>query len=221
LEGIAMIPYHKIQTVFKRDPETNHKTLLEGAFSRPEFEYLRQNSWVFTEKVDGTNIRVMFDGNAISFNGKSDNAQMPAPLVRRLQELFLPQLPLFIKEWDVTTLLQDGGVCLYGEGYGGKIQKGGKYRETQDFVLFDVKIGEWWLQRPDVEEIAQKLGLDIVPVIGHGTLLDMVDQVRGGFDSEWGHFPAEGIVARPRTELVARNGQRIITKLKCKDFNAA
>ena len=50
-----MKEYHKIQTVFKRDPETNHRTLLEGQYSMPEFEYLANNQWVFTEKIDGTN----------------------------------------------------------------------------------------------------------------------------------------------------------------------
>ena len=46
----------------------------------------------------------------------------------------------------------------------------------------------------------------------------MINLVRSGFNSKWGEFKAEGIVARPETELKRRNGQRIITKLKYKDF---
>ena len=76
--------YHKIQTVYKRDPDTKYKTLLIGEFSRPEFEYLQSNMWLFTEKVDGMNIRVMFDGKSIVFGGKTDNAQLTANLVARL-----------------------------------------------------------------------------------------------------------------------------------------
>ena len=38
--------------------------------------------------------------------------------------------------------------------------------------------------------------------------------------STWGDFEAEGIVARPKTELMARNGSRLITKIKCRDFAA-
>ena len=34
----------------------------------------------------------------------------------------------------------------------------------------------------------------------------------------WGEFQAEGIVARPRVTLFSRNGERIITKVKCRDF---
>jgi len=206
--------YHKIQTVFKRNPETKFKTLLEGDFSLPEFEYLKQNEWVFTEKVDGTNIRVMYNGiGQIKFGGKTDNAQIPSDLINRLNERFLPQLKTF------ETLWEDAQVCLYGEGYGVKIQKGGgNYRQDQDFVLFDVKINEWWLQRKDVEQIAEHFKLDIVPIIGHGTLFDMVNLAQNSFISIWGNFIAEGIVARPAVELKSRNGSRIITKVKHKDF---
>lgn len=207
-----MKKYHKIQTVFKRDPDTKFKTLIEGDFSLPEFEYLKNNQWVYTEKVDGTNSRVMFDGKTITFGGKTDKSQIPSGLVNKLNSKFLPQIKLFEDNFE-------DGVCLYGEGHGAKIQKGGdNYRPDQGFVLFDIMIGDWWLQREDVESIAVVLGIKVVPIIGYGTLLDMVEKTRAGFDSQWGKFRAEGIVARPKIELKSRNGSRIITKIKCKDF---
>lgn len=208
-----MNEYHKIQSVFFRDPATKHKTFLMGQWSMPEFAYLANNQWAFTEKVDGTNIRVMWDGNAVTFGGKTDNAQIPAQLVTRLQERFLPQVERFTEKFG-----EQGNVCFYGEGYGAKIQNGGLYRPDQDFVLFDVKIGNWWLYREDVEKLAEGFGLDIVPIIGYGTLHQAIEQVRRGFNSQWGSFAAEGIVARPCTELRARNGERVITKIKHKDF---
>jgi hypothetical protein len=207
-----MREYHKIQTVFKRDMESKHKTLLEGEWTLPEFEYLAGNQWVFTEKVDGTNIRIMFQDGSITFGGKTDSAQIPAQLVARLNERFLP----------LTGLMQEtfsSNVCLYGEGYGAKIQKGGgNYRPDQDFVLFDVKIGDWWLQRANVEDVAAKLGVDVVPIIGEGTLFDAINWAKRGIESTWGDFEAEGIVARPKTELKTRSGERLITKIKCRDF---
>ena len=207
-----MKEYHKIKTVFNRDPETKFKTLLIGQYALPEFEYLKDNEWVFTEKVDGTNIRVMFDGDKITFGGKTERAQIPGTLVTKLQEMFLPGLDKFMEIFDCP-------VCLYGEGYGARIQKGGgNYRNDQGFVLFDVKIGNWWLQRKDVGDVAAKLRIEIMPIIGKGNLDDLVSKVSGGFRSEWGEFLAEGIVARPAVELWARNGDRIITKIKHKDF---
>jgi hypothetical protein len=208
--------YHKIQTVYMRDPATNHKTLLEGQYSLPEFAWLANNEWVFTEKVDGTNIRVMFDAGGITFGGKTDAAQIPAKLVARLQERFASP------DVFASVFGENAGVCLYGEGYGAGIQKGGVYRPDQDFVLFDVRVGEWWLQREDVEDVAAKLGLDVVPVVGRGTLAEMVEMTRGGFTTRWALHGqvtvAEGIVARPATELRTRSGERLITKIKHKDF---
>lgn len=99
------------------------------------------------------------------------------------------------------------------------IQKGGgNYYSDQRAVLFDVHVGEWWLRRLDVEGIAAALGIPVVPIVGEGTLAEMVEMVRKGFNSQWGDFIAEGIVARPRVELKARDGSRIITKIKHKDF---
>ena len=202
-----MNEYHKIQTIFKRDPENKHKTLLEGQFTLQEFEFLKDNLWVFTEKVDGTNIRIMCKSDGVTFGGKTEQAQIPATLITRLQEHFVGGHHF------------EHDVCLYGEGYGPKIQKGGgNYRQDQDFVLFDVKVGDMWLRRDSVEEIAEKLNIDVVPIIGVGTVKDMISKCRKGFRSVWGDFQAEGIVARPVVELQTRDGHRIITKLKCKDF---
>ena len=208
-----MKEYHKINTIFKRDMNSPRKTLILGDWSEPEFEYLAENRWEFTEKVDGTNIRVMIVNGAVTFGGKTDNAAIPSPLVKRLQERFLPQTDALLAAFP------DGG-CLYGEGYGAKIQNGGNYRADQDFVLFDVRVGEFWLRRPSIEDVAEKFGLDVVPVIGFGTLADAVQQARESIISRWGRFPAEGIVARPACELLTRSGHRIICKFKTRDFQS-
>ena len=210
-EGEIMEQYPKIQTVFNRDPATNYKTVIDGDFSKPEFEYLKKNTWIFTEKVDGTNIRIIWDMERVRFAGKTDNAQIPAFLYDRLTELF--DKDLFLEKFSCP-------VCLYGEGYGAKIQKGGENYKMGgvDFVLFDVLIDGWWLERKNFEEIAGSLGIKIVPIIGEGDLFDLKDLVLSGFNSRWGNFQAEGIVAKPKMELKARNGERIITKLKHKDF---
>ena len=211
LNGGNMSEYHKIQTIYKRDPETKNKNLLEGDFSLPEFKYLATNKWIFTEKVDGTNIRVIWDGETVRFGGRTDNAQIYVPLLDRLQELF---------DSLIMAEVFKGPIVLYGEGYGSKIQKGGGnyIPDGVDFVLFDISAGDTFLERDKVTEIANYMSLDQVPVIGEGTLYDAVEMARNGFTSTWGDFQAEGIVARPETELKDRRGSRIITKIKCRDF---
>jgi ATP-dependent RNA circularization protein (DNA/RNA ligase family) len=218
-----MKQYHKIQTVYKREQFAKNKLLI-GEYSMPEFEYLKNNLWVFTEKVDGTNIRVMFDGSAVTFGGKTDNAQMPVFLLYKLQELFegTPKRELFKNKFVDPTTDEPGAVevCLYGEGYGAKIQKGGGnyVKDGVDFVLFDVWVNGWWLEREAVEDIAKHFGIKAVPIIGTGTLDDMIEITKKGFLSEWGEFTAEGIIAKPLVELKTRRGDRVITKIKHKDF---
>jgi len=215
-----MNQYHKINTIFKRDM-ANCGKIIEGVFAEPDFEYLKNNVWVFTEKVDGTNIRVMWNGKQVVFGGKSDNAQIPVFLLYKLQELFegTAKKKLFTEKFTPKDPAEEIKVCLYGEGYGAKIQSGGNYiPDGVSFVLFDVKIGDMWLKREDVEDIAKTFELKTVPIIGTGTLKDMVDKARNGFNSQWGEFIAEGIVARPEVELKNRRGYRIITKIKHKDF---
>jgi len=208
-----MFPYHKIQTIYKRNPATKFKTILEGEFALPEFEYLAHNEWELTEKVDGTNIRIIFDRWVLSFKGKTDNAQISPFLENKLRETFVPRLPLLEEMFPQ-------GCCLYGEGFGNKIQAAGKnyIPDGQDFVLFDVRVGDWWLERDAVYQVADDLAIPSVPVVEYGNLWDATELVRAGFNSAWGNFTAEGVIARPTTSLFSRNGNRIIAKLKYKDF---
>ena len=207
-----MKEYNKIKTFWKRESE-RPCNMIVGEYALPEFELLKDLEWVATEKVDGTNVRVMWDGNKVKFGGKTDNAQMPMILVDKLNELFGGEAneQLFEQTFDCP-------VCLYGEGFGAKIQKGGGNYGEVDFVLFDVKVGEFWLKRDDVEDVADKLGIKVVPIKEVGTLQELSDLVKKGFNSQWGDFIAEGIVARPKVELRDRTGKRIITKMKHKDF---
>lgn len=208
-----MKEYPKIQTVWKRDPETKYKTLLAGQFARPEFEYLKKCEWIWTEKIDGTNIRVIFSHEVI-FRGKTDNAQIPPFLERKLEELFP------FEKMDFA--FGESEICLYGEGYGARIQKGGGnyISDGVGFILFDVLIDRWWLQREQVEDIAYKLGIPVVPVVGLGYLETAIKITKGDFSSALmqGGLPAEGLVMFPKELLFDRAGRRIITKIKAKDF---
>ncbi len=204
-----MKEYPKIETLFNRDEKTFKVKV--GEWRLPEFAYLQNNEWVFTEKIDGTNVRVMWSPETgISFGGKTDNAQMPTFLLAKLQELFPIE--------KMRTLYPDISMCLYGEGYGTKIQKGGGNYISNgvNFILFDVLIDNWWLERENIEDIASKVGVACVPIVGKGTLNDMVKLVGG--KSTFGDFLVEGVVAKPLVTLFTRRGQRLVAKLKAKDF---
>ena len=220
-----MTQYPKIQTVFLRDPKTNYKTLLEEEWAKKEFEYLQDLDWIWTEKIDGTNIRIIWNGEKVRFGGKTDNAQIPTFLLAVLQDTFTVEklTEVFPKpELEEGEDPEESEICLYGEGYGAKIQKGGNYlSDRTDFILFDCKIGDWWLTRESCKEIAENLSIKIVPVIDIAPLLDAVEFCKVGFKStiaENKDYDAEGLVLKPYVDLFDRSGQRVITKIKTKDF---
>ncbi len=207
-----MKEYHKINSIFKRDEKGRFITT---EYSRPEFEFLRNCPWQWTEKVDGTNIRLTVENGLLRVGGRTDAAQIPTFLLDSINKLISVDSfkSVFPDCADLST------VTLYGEGYGARIQKGGgHYRSDTSFVLFDVLVGNWWLKWDDVVEVAQKLNIQHVPVVGNGTLSEGILFTREGYKSTWGDFMAEGIILKPEVDLFERGGHRIITKLKHKDF---
>lgn len=210
-----MKEYHKIETLFERDEKT--KKLIVGKFRNPTIEYLKDNIWTFTEKVDGTNIRILWNGHNVEFGGRTDKAQIPAHLVNRLNELFGGETnaQMFEQKFGETP------VELFGEGYGIKIQNGGSYRDDVDFILFDVLIGENYQPRESVEDVANYFGLDVVPIVLEGTLQDGIDYVLNNRNSIIAKNGAllEGLVGRTKIETQSRTGKRNIVKIKFTDFN--
>ena len=216
IENDEIVPkYPKIQTVYKRDPDNNYRTLLIGEYSLPEIEYLAHNEWLWTEKIDGTNIRVYWDGVRVWLGGRTERSQIPPFLVNSLEELFPTE--------KFRQIYPDTEMVLYGEGYGNKIQKvGNSYiKDDTNFILFDVLIGGYWLEREDIEDVAHQLEINFVPIRGRGSINDAIEMVRNGFSSWTSHdhdLIAEGLIMFPSEQLFNRHGSRIITKIKYKDF---
>lgn len=206
-----MREYPKIYGPYRRHTEGPHRNkLIPGEWTRPEFAYLADNEWLFTEKVDGTNIRVHWDGHRTTYGGRTDTAQIPAKLINWV-DATLPE-ELFEQAFGAET------VTLFGEGFGAGIQSGGKYLPEQQLVLFDVLVGQWWLRRADVEDVASKLGLESVPLTFVGTLHAAMKLVADGVRSAWGDFTAEGLVGVTAAGLLDRNGDRLMVKVKAKDM---
>ena len=116
----------------------------------------------------------------------------------------------------------------------------GAYRSDVSFRLFDClvigKSGKWWLERDSLENIARKLGIKCVPIIGYIIGLPInasdIESIFGkNYRSSVGshsivaaeecgdiNVRPEGIVARSEPLLFNRKGDRVIWKLKIKDF---
>lgn len=212
-----MRKYEKIDTLYVRDT-TGTKKLIEGQFRDPTVEFLAPCEWIWTEKVDGTNIRVYWDGHIVTFGGRTDNAQIPAELVTKLNEKFGGEANAQMFE----QMFGEKEVILFGEGYGRKIQKGGGnyIPNGVDFILFDVLIGENYLDRANVESIAQAMDIKVVPIVGRGSLYEAVEYVKKNPASivAEGRCKMEGVVVRPKMEMRDMRGNRLIVKVKWEDM---
>ncbi len=193
------------------------KKLIEGQYRHPVVEYLKDNVWLFTEKVDGTNVRVFWNGHTVVFGGRTDDAQMPTNLMYALNDKFAGTVneQLFEQNFGETP------VTFYGEGYGPKIQKGGGlYRDDIGFVLFDVMVGDVFLDRPGVEDIAKAFDLEVVPVVLEGTIAQAIEYIKAKPKSVIAKqdMESEGLVGTPKVRIFDHKGDRIIVKVKVKDF---
>lgn len=218
-----MSTYSKIETAYVRDEQF-----------RVDVSRLRRSiygcisTWVATEKVDGTNMRIGFakaPGETSSpvhgVWGKTDSASIPFALLTHCQDLagrVKCQISEIMTEHDLASY------TLHGEGYGPKIQKGGRYRPDQGFILFDVEVGDGvFLSDEQVTATADLLGIPRVPVLGEMTLAAATTLAQAGFESlvaaaNGQTMSAEGLVLRTVEPLYDNRGERLIVKLKGRDF---
>lgn len=211
-----MKEYHKIEGIFERELERPHR-MIWGRYRNTIWQDLEKLEWVFTEKIDGTNIRVHWDGHKVTFGGRTDSAQIPTSLFNKLAELFDGT----INEQVFEQKFGETPVTLYGEGYGKKIQKDGeKYLPEQSFILFDVSIAGNWQDRESVEDVAKTFGIKSAPIVFRGTLDDAIAFAKVGFKSVVAEqeLQSEGMVGTPTCNVLTRTGQRVIVKLKTKDL---
>lgn len=211
-----MVEYTKIETPFERDMDGSKK-LIEGKYRNEAVYYLKDSQWICTEKIDGTNIGVLWDGHRVSYQGRTERAQIPAHLTNKLIELFGGDVneELFEQKFG------DMPVILFGEGYGVKIQNGGNYRPDVSFILFDVYLPEQnlWLKRDAIEDIAKAFNVDAVPIVMRGTIQEAVQFVKTKPKSTIGTANMEGLVCKPEVDLLDRMGRRVMVKIKVKDFD--
>ena len=203
-----MKEYLKIKNIFLFDEKYRTVVGLDETI-----QTLKNITWEGTEKVDGTNVRVHWDGHRIELAGRTDKAELPKELKEALSNIFLTQEMEYVFE----QLFEDKDVILYGEGYGPKIQSGGDYSQETKFILFDIEINDFYLSRENVNDIANKLGLDKVPVVFEGTLDDAIEYVKKHNMSTLGNgkHEMEGLVLQPKG-IVLYDYKKRPLKCKCK-----
>ena len=217
--------YPKIQTLFNRFPKGHEQQFKvdETQIRRPE--YAMFDKWLVTEKIDGMNVGVDFNNGEdpeVVIHGRSYKAQFSPDLLGYLKAKFTPENlvgALTYKDKLPTT------ATIFMEGYGPGIQKGGYYRSDKSFRVFDINIDGVWLNWHTVLDICKKLQVRPVPVYIYDSTDAIVAEVKYGLLSTVARVEngedriAEGVVVRTEPLLLDRTGDRVMWKLKTRDFS--
>ncbi len=206
-------PYPKIPALYKRDP-ADPKKILYGEFKDPTVKYLMWSEWIFTEKVDGTNMRIVWNGENVTIKGRNEKSQVPDSLVDFMSYYESNEFVRKLQSWFGPT-----PATIYGEGYGAKIQKGGGDYIPDDvsFIAFDVLLGQrYWMSYSEVYDLTTSLNILMVPVNGICVLVNKVAEMKNNEIqvSQLRSTPAEGLVGQPRAQLLNASGKLIRVKLK-------
>lgn len=205
--------YLKIPCIFKFDGNSHKPCGFTDLWNN-----LKDLQWIATEKVDGTNIRIIWDGFRITFAGRTDKATIPPRLLDYLEKTFHAEgvEELFEQTFGAKPTI------IFGEGYGAGIQTGGGlYRQDNSFIVFDVCCDGYWLSYDNVADVASKLGLNVVKLIGKGTLQTFYDYVASNPPSDINpKHEMEGVVCTPVYPLYDREGNPIKTKIKIRDIRS-
>lgn len=206
-QGDIKEAYHHIESptiLIKKDGKfTKKRSLTE--FSSETFGLLKNYLWCVKRKYDGTNMRIYWDGNRAVWNGKTNKFAPTEEITKYMDNL--------IAEEVFEEVFGRKEVMIFGELMGEKIQGNELGLGGLNLVVFDIKINGIWLDFDGVSAIAGQMGLEVCATESHGTLEHLIERVRSGRYKDF-----EGIVAEPVGRLKDHKGDRIICKIKNKDY---
>lgn len=205
-----MKEYHKIPNLYKFDEKT-HKHIIGDIYDE-SVELLKNCKWAFTEKIDGMNFRIHWDGHKLTYAGRTDNATFSAKQIEFITNNLL-------KEELFEQTFMEKQATVYGELYGSGIQNGGLYSNDIQFSVFDIEIEDIFLNKESMDGLAYTLGYNSVPLVCIGTIEDGVNFVIKNEQSVFSKAKLEGVVGVPLGGFRNRLGKRIIVKIKRKDLN--
>ena len=214
--------YPSIETIFKRDKNTNKLDF--GVIREPEFDIPKL--WYLTEKIDGANTRAIITHEGIEVRGRTDNANVTDEW-RSTVLGALPSHDVLVEYLGINEV--SAPHTFYGEYYGAGVQKGGHYSPDKKFRAFDLMFGAdgYWHSDVDFRGICSSLDIPVVPLVGYATaipqtLQELTDVIPESIvaieDSNNRGVPPEGIVAKPPTTILNKWGERVMWKLTLREF---
>lgn len=247
-----MIKYPKIETLFERGDDKKVINRLRVT----DFNNVKRI--IMLEKIDGVNAQIVFSINyenlKVNIRFCSRETEIKEKDVCCIAKTCCAKLKLDkIAEWYYNTYALDQKtavvkevapeVRLFGEVYGNGVRGGIIYSKEKDFRLFDIQVGENFMNYEQVLMIANELEIKAPQMIFDGcddmltynTNLETVESTsivltydnlkrflenfNTRITDEGGTGGlAEGLVIRSEPLMLNRFGERIITKIKRSDF---
>lgn len=209
--------YRKIYTLFERDSKFKIVDSLE-----PHLEGITNiKKFVVTEKIDGTNCGIVITPDKqVLIRKRSDFIKDDKEhhiYYEAINTIDLERIKDYFHDSEAT-------ITIFGEACGGSIQKHGTiYSDEPTFMVFDVQVNNSFFDWLSLKKFCSEVGLKIVPYLGD-TILEKytVEYMKNVlerckkylYDSEH----SEGIVVRSEPPLLNKFGQRMMFKLKFRDF---
>jgi len=211
--------YQKIPTLYKRDPKTGK---VKEEYSAPLYKYLEGLEWVFTEKIDGTNLRIYWDGYNLKFLGRTDDTNWAEAQIEYLNTTFNHEgfKGLIEEKFGSKPLV------LFGELFGAvgncRIMDYGSHYNPNGYGVrfFDVKIAGKYLAYTNARGFITDLGQEFVPEVFRGDLSEGKIQLLKLPSTSVGkpHLIVEGFVAQPLMQIYNEKKERVIVKTRIEDF---
>jgi len=211
--------YEKIKSPFIKDE--NFKNTSELAQKLP------RGNWKKFEKVDGTNIRIIFDNidelgkrhvyvgsknNILNYDDKNSQYYLNC-----LTNININKLIKYFQ--DIPNI-----IVIYGEGYGQGIQKGGIYSLSKDFAVFDIVIGNTYQDYEYINKVCVDNQLYQVPYVEdveeltYFECMDSLKKFQNTLILNGNGGKPEGLIYKFEPVLFNKYHERLIFKIKFKDF---
>ena len=196
----------KLKTLFRRGDKFK---VIPGEYTDPRFAQVGE--WLVTEKMDGTSVILSITEHGTAFYGRTSKSQ------------FTPAMSDFLSAAASTALfsLDPHGIHqadIYAELCGPGIQGNPHGLTEMKLFVFDVRIGDYWLDWDNVIDVAYKAGLRTPWVFAGRYDAETLVENLSRLAKEGSPRYLEGYVARTDPLLYDNQGNRIMWKLKVSDF---
>lgn len=212
-QGKKISIFPKISAPFGR--KTPKDRLVDtSVYTKPWVESLRDVRFFASEKIDGICVGIVWDGDRISFVGHTEKSKLCQRYLNYLKDNFgTSEFESVIEE-----IFGDTPVTIFGEGISKDYNVHYGFPDG-NFIMYDIQNEKGtFYNREAVRDIAQKLALQM-PYEEMMTLDEAIAFVKTRPMSRLNPtMKMEGLVLRAPVEMYTNSGERIICKLKVKDF---